>query len=148
MSLRDESLDRRHGQLPTRDSTIKGAGFGDQLVQQLNLTGDPEDRIIVEMGREVDRFDELMEYMKPSMAAQAATRRVMALKKLYDVIEDRKSKVGKESEVRVVATLVVKLKETLYEQNMKSDQIETIVNTMIAKVSAEAGKNEKQRSGK
>jgi L-arabinose isomerase len=145
MSLRDESLDRGR-KVAVRDPELKGAGFGDQLVQKLNLTGDPEDRIIVEIGREVDRFDELMEYMKPSMAAQAATRRVMALKKLYDVINDRKEREGKEGEVRVVATLVLKLKETLREQNFKTDQIETIVNTMIAKVSEETKRAERARN--
>jgi hypothetical protein len=117
------------------DPDIHGAGFGDQLRVQLALTGDPEDRILVEIANEIDRLEGLMGAHKPSGRAQLATRRVTALTKLYGIVQDRRESKHRDSEAAVAATIIRHLRACLREMEMSPEMEETLIENLINKIS-------------
>ena len=122
------------------DPVINGAGFADQLRIQLSLTGDPEDRILVEIASEVDRLESLMSLGKPSIRADLAVKRIAALGKLHSIIQERKENRTKESELAIVGMIMKNLKICLKELEISPEIIETLVENLISKIADETSK--------
>lgn len=143
-----------HSNLPVpvdpnaRDTDILGAGFADQLKDRLSLSGAPEDRIIMEVGAEVDVLEQVhkSQGIKPSTKAQVASRRIDGLKILHSLIKERKEDRQRADESALVAEYIVCLKETFKDLSVAPDMSQTILMTLVTKIEeAEKRKTEALR---
>lgn len=134
--------------MPERDVLINGAGFADQLRVALNLTGDPEDRILVEVGSDIDRLEELVSPrgvpVGPTLRLNIIRTRLQGLRQLQDMIYLRKDRLEKEGGATLIASLVIRLAQVMEGLNLTHEIRQAVVNNLLIKI--EEDEKERKRT--
>jgi hypothetical protein len=133
-----------------RDTDIQGAGFADSLIPLLALTSSPEDRVPMEMGREIDRLENILDdsknaYLKPNVKIIAIGKRVSALSDLYKLIHDRRDRLKQEGGATLVATLMLGLQEVMGELNLAHEIKTALIQNLLRKVEEEEKRKSDRR---
>lgn len=125
------------------DPDIRGQGLADSISQILELK-DPRERIILEMAREADRLEVLIDNLhKPSCKAQTVTRRVQTLKVLNESINIRDEKRGIGKPVTIYAQALRSIREVMKEQAVPKELIETVLQGVLVKMQQREEEGEK-----
>lgn len=125
------------------DELIYGAAFTEQLRTAMELTGDPQDRIILEIGREIERMDELLDttkagnFLKQSQKAVVMRSRAEVLTRLYDLIQERRDRLEQEGGATLIAQMVIKLQEVLDDLKIAQELRTAVIQNLLVKIEEE-----------
>jgi len=123
--------------------------LSEQLRTALSLTGDPKDRILVEVAAETDNLQEIINKqdppLKPTVKAQASTRRVNALRHLWDILNDREEKLQSKTLVTLMANMMRELRTVMQECELPRETMEVVMQGLMARLE-EAGKGQRSTS--
>lgn len=113
--------------------------FSEQLVNK-GLSNEPRDRVLVELGAEIDRLEELLTEtrIKQTVKVTASHRRADMLVKLYTMIKDREQVDSEEGTVSIIASMIRLLQDVLDEMNMQKEVKQTVVQNLLMKLEQEA----------
>jgi len=125
---------------------VSDLSFSDHVLQAIRLSGDPKDRLILELAGEIDNLERVIKNVKQnSIKAQASTRRVNALEKLWKILAERESKQLSENAATLLAGMMRKLKGVLSKLDTSPEQIETILNGLMVEIEKDEGEKMKRR---
>lgn len=116
------------------DPDIRGPGLAEAFATILELR-DPRERLLLEMAKEADRLDVLIDIItKPSVKAQTVTRRVQALKVLNESMTLRDEKKGIGKPVTIYAQALRSIREVMKEQSVSPELVETVLQGVLQKI--------------
>jgi len=127
-----------------RDPDFHGAGLADALLIELQNSTDIRDRVLLAIAEEADRLEALIGNMgKASLKAQAATRRVQALKILHETLATRDEKQKADRPIQIIAGMLRNLRDTLNDLNVPAEMKETILQSLMHRVEEAPAKERK-----
>jgi len=121
---------------------LKAATFVDQLMPELSLAADPQARVLLELGKEIDRLGDLLEShrtipLRHSVLINGSAKRAELLNKIYILIKDRQATGSPTSTVnQVVAKVVLSLESVMKGNGVHPDLTQNIISALLEKLEA------------
>jgi len=134
------------------DDLIRGAAFTDQLQSAMELTGDPLDRIILEIGHDIERLDDLLSpeqggaYLKQSQKASVMKMRVDACARLYALIQERRDRLEEDNGATLIAQFVLLLQQVIDELKLDKDLRTAVIQNLLTKFDEQEKQKKKTAS--
>ncbi len=106
-----------------------------QLPSEISESLDPQDQVIREMTREVNRFSEMLnsKYIQTHVKAQMVSRKLQGLKILDDALESRRERATG-STLHLMAVLLQCVQNSLMDAGIKVDHQRVIINSLALRL--------------
>lgn len=106
-----------------------------RLPADIQDSEDPEDQVIREITREVNRFTDMLDtkHMHSHMRAQMSSRKVQALKALSEELGRRRDRI-EGGPLRLMATLLQCVHSTFVEHELLPEQQEVLIQSLAMKL--------------